>query len=115
MQWRTGTDTFDMLGVMRRWVERGEAPDKVIASRVEYGKAVRTRPLCPYPPGVDVPRHGKHGRRGQLRLQMTRPNGDGSPRPTTADVRPGLPCRVNLDAQARCAGFASRRRAIVRR
>ena len=44
-----GTDTFDMLGVMRRWVERGEAPNEVIASRVEHGKVVRTRPLCPYP------------------------------------------------------------------
>jgi feruloyl esterase len=44
-----GTDTFDMLGVMRRWVERGQAPNEVIASRVEHGKMVRTRPLCPYP------------------------------------------------------------------
>jgi feruloyl esterase len=44
-----GTDTFDMLSVMRRWVERNEAPNEVIASRVERGKVVRTRPLCPYP------------------------------------------------------------------
>jgi feruloyl esterase len=44
-----GTDTFDMLGVMRRWVERGQAPNEVAASRVEHGKVVRTRPLCPYP------------------------------------------------------------------
>ena len=44
-----GTDTFDMLAVMRRWVERGEAPKEVVASRVEHGKVVRTRPLCPHP------------------------------------------------------------------
>jgi len=44
-----GTDTFDMLGAMRRWVEAGQAPDEVPASRVEHGKVVRTRPLCPYP------------------------------------------------------------------
>jgi feruloyl esterase len=44
-----GTDTFDMLGVMRRWVEAGQAPNEVTASRVEHGKVVRTRPLCPYP------------------------------------------------------------------
>jgi feruloyl esterase len=44
-----GTDTFDMLGVMRRWVERGQAPKAVQASRVEHGTVVRTRPLCPYP------------------------------------------------------------------
>jgi feruloyl esterase len=44
-----GTETFDMLGAMRRWVERGEAPTAVIASRVEHGQDVRTRPLCPFP------------------------------------------------------------------
>jgi feruloyl esterase len=44
-----GTDTFDMLSVMRRWVENGAAPNDVPASRVEHGKVVRTRPLCPYP------------------------------------------------------------------
>jgi feruloyl esterase len=44
-----GTDTFDMLAVMRRWVERDQAPKEVVASRVERGKVVRTRPLCPYP------------------------------------------------------------------
>lgn len=44
-----GTDTFDMLAVMRGWVERGQAPGAVIASRVERGQVVRTRPLCAYP------------------------------------------------------------------
>ena len=44
-----GTDTFDMLAVMRRWVERDQPPREVLASRVERGKVVRTRPLCPYP------------------------------------------------------------------
>jgi feruloyl esterase len=44
-----GTDTFDMLDVMRRWVERGDAPGEVTASRIEHGKVVRTRLLCPYP------------------------------------------------------------------
>jgi feruloyl esterase len=44
-----GTDTFDLLGAMRRWIERGQAPADVTASRVEHGKVVRTRPLCPYP------------------------------------------------------------------
>ncbi len=44
-----GTDTFDLLGVMRSWVERNQAPREVIASRVERGTVVRTRPLCPYP------------------------------------------------------------------
>ena len=68
-----GTDTFDLLGVMRRWVERNQAPNEVIASRVERGKVVRTRPLCPYPQVGDLPRPGEHGRREQLRLQVDLP------------------------------------------
>lgn len=44
-----GTDTFDLLSVMQRWVEDGESPVAVIASRVENQQVVRTRPLCPYP------------------------------------------------------------------
>ena len=44
-----GTDTFDMLSAMRRWVENGDAPKDLPASRVEHGNVVRTRPLCPYP------------------------------------------------------------------
>ena len=65
-----GTDTFDMLGVMRRWVERDQAPNEVIASRVEHGKVVRTRPLCPYPQVATYRGSGQHGRREQLRLQV---------------------------------------------
>jgi feruloyl esterase len=34
---------------MRRWIEGGQAPNEVVASRVEHGAIVRTRPLCPYP------------------------------------------------------------------
>jgi len=44
-----GTDTFDLLAVVRRWVEGDKGPREVIASRIEHGKVVRTRPLCPYP------------------------------------------------------------------
>lgn len=44
-----GTDTFDMLVEVMKWVEEGKAPDKVTASKVVDGKVVRTRPLCPYP------------------------------------------------------------------
>jgi feruloyl esterase len=45
-----GTDTFDMFAALRNWVENGQAPQAVIASRVdESGRVSRTRPLCPYP------------------------------------------------------------------
>jgi Tannase and feruloyl esterase len=44
-----GPNQFDMFGALVRWVEEGIAPDTIIASRVEGGVVVRTRPLCPYP------------------------------------------------------------------
>jgi feruloyl esterase len=44
-----GPDFFDMLPALEAWVEKNAAPSRVIASRVEAGRAVRTRPLCPYP------------------------------------------------------------------
>ncbi len=44
-----GPNQFDMLTALERWVEQGGPPDRLIASRVEGGQLVRTRPLCPYP------------------------------------------------------------------
>jgi feruloyl esterase len=44
-----GPNSFDMLAALERWVEQGVAPDQIVASRVADGRAVRTRPLCPYP------------------------------------------------------------------
>jgi feruloyl esterase len=44
-----GPNTFDMLSAMEQWVEKGKAPDQVIATHVESGVKGRTRPLCPYP------------------------------------------------------------------
>jgi feruloyl esterase len=44
-----GTDTFDMIAVLDPWVERGQAPQRIEASRVRKGAVDRTRPLCPYP------------------------------------------------------------------
>jgi feruloyl esterase len=44
-----GTSTFDMLTPLLNWVEKKEAPGRIVASKVANGKVVRTRPLCPYP------------------------------------------------------------------
>jgi feruloyl esterase len=44
-----GPDVFDGLGALEAWVERGVAPARIEAAKVVDGKAVRTRPLCPYP------------------------------------------------------------------
>lgn len=56
------TDQFDMLTPLVNWVEKGQAPDSVVASARGTGNAgganpdvpaswsaTRTRPLCPYP------------------------------------------------------------------
>ena len=43
------TDQFDKISALEQWVERGVAPDRIVASHLRDGRAVRTRPLCPYP------------------------------------------------------------------
>jgi feruloyl esterase len=44
-----GPNTFDMMPSLEQWVEKGQAPTRVVASHSTSGKVDRTRPLCPYP------------------------------------------------------------------
>jgi pimeloyl-ACP methyl ester carboxylesterase len=44
-----GPNQFDHLTALEQWVEKGVAPDKLIASHVTNGRVGRTRPLCLYP------------------------------------------------------------------
>ena len=44
-----GPNQFDALTALEQWVEKGVAPDKLIASHSTNGKVDRTRPLCLYP------------------------------------------------------------------
>lgn len=44
-----GLTDFDALSALENWVERGEAPDKLIASRSAGGLVERSRPVFPYP------------------------------------------------------------------
>ena len=44
-----GPDRHDPVSAVIDWVEKGTAPDVMVASRVVNGQVVRTRPLCPYP------------------------------------------------------------------
>ena len=45
-----GPNTFDKMGVLTDWVEKGKAPDSIVASHANsQGYVDRTRPLCPYP------------------------------------------------------------------
>ena len=44
-----GPDRYDAVTAVIDWVEKGKAPDAMIASKVTNNQTVRTRPLCPYP------------------------------------------------------------------
>ena len=43
-----GPDTFDRMAAIEQWVEQGRKPTRIIASKLQDGKVVRTRPLCPF-------------------------------------------------------------------
>jgi feruloyl esterase len=45
----TGPSSFDMQAALEQWVERGVAPERVVAARSVNGVVDRLRPLCPYP------------------------------------------------------------------
>jgi feruloyl esterase len=44
-----GPSVIDSETALESWVERGVAPDSIIATQLNAGVPVRTRPLCPYP------------------------------------------------------------------
>ena len=44
-----GPNAFDPVTVIEQWVEKGKAPDQIVASHITNGAVDRTRPLCPYP------------------------------------------------------------------
>src|SRR5690606_32141044 len=43
-----GATQFDMLPHLERWVERGEAPERVLAVKPDSGEPPFSRPLCPW-------------------------------------------------------------------
>lgn len=44
-----GPNQFDALGALEQWVEKGEAPNQLLATHSTAGKVDRSRPLCAYP------------------------------------------------------------------
>lgn len=44
-----GPNQFHALGALEQWVEKGIAPDTLLATHRTDGKVDRPRPLCPYP------------------------------------------------------------------
>jgi feruloyl esterase len=39
----------DLLTALETWVDQGAAPERIVASQLEAGRVVRTRPLCAWP------------------------------------------------------------------
>ena len=44
-----GVNTFDSIGTLEKWVEKGVAPDTMLGT----GAQGMTRPLCPYPQSAE--------------------------------------------------------------
>ena len=44
-----GPNSFDMVSALEAWVERGEAPDSILAVHRTDGEVDQSRPLCPFP------------------------------------------------------------------
>jgi Tannase and feruloyl esterase len=44
-----GPDSADWTAAIVDWVEKGKAPERIIASKTTNGAVTRTRPLCQYP------------------------------------------------------------------
>ena len=61
-----GPGEFDPLTVLEQWVEKGKAPDRIIASRIRGRKTERTGTTVSLPTGGDVQGNGEHGRRCEL-------------------------------------------------
>jgi feruloyl esterase len=44
-----GLNGLDALPSLELWVEKGVAPEQMVAKRTDKGAVVMTRPVCPYP------------------------------------------------------------------
>jgi tannase/feruloyl esterase len=44
-----GPNTFDAMGTLAQWFEKGQAPNQIVASHSANGVVDRTRPICAYP------------------------------------------------------------------
>jgi len=44
-----GPDQNDAVTAVIDWVEKGVAPEKIVAKKLVNGAVTRSRPLCPYP------------------------------------------------------------------
>ena len=64
-----GASRVDFLSIIEDWVDRGKAPERVIASRPLAGGGTRSRPLCPYPQVATYTGQGSSDEAGSHRIQ----------------------------------------------
>jgi feruloyl esterase len=62
----------DLLSALEAWDERGRAPDRIIADRLDDGHVSRTRPLCAYPQQAVYDGHGDPDRASSFSCRVTR-------------------------------------------
>jgi hypothetical protein len=67
-----GPNTFDAVTALSNWVEKKQAPDRLLGSHMTNGVADLTRPLCPYPQVATVLRTRRREGRSEFQLQMPR-------------------------------------------
>jgi Tannase and feruloyl esterase len=67
-----GTDVFDKVAVIDRWVESGVKPQSIPASHMTAGTVDRTRPLCPYPATAHYTGNGSTDDARNFRCEVSR-------------------------------------------
>jgi feruloyl esterase len=65
-----GTDVFDKVATLDRWVESGAKPRSIVASHMTSGVVDRTRPLCAYPATAHYTGSGSTDDAMNFRCQM---------------------------------------------
>jgi feruloyl esterase len=100
-----GTDTFDKIAALDRWVETGTKPESVPASHMTGSVVNRTRPLCAYPAFARYTGSGSTDDAGNFRCELTIPakqpqadapegrNGSGAPPEESAPSVPSTGTR----------------------
>ena len=64
-----GPDQYDAVTAVVDWVEKGVAPDSLVASKIVGGAGDALAPALPVPAGRPLPRAGQHGRGREFRMQ----------------------------------------------
>jgi feruloyl esterase len=75
-----GPNTFDMQTALEEWVEKGTAPEQIIATHATNGVVDRMRPLCPYPKVAVYKGKGDTNDAASFACRAVAPIGTGSKR-----------------------------------